>query len=85
VPFNSTLELAINPVPVIATAVAGAPSITEEGVTPPIVGTGFCAGGGLVVPPPPPPHPSINNEHTNPRTSTHVERFIRRPQADNRI
>ena len=62
-PFHCTVELEMNPEPVIVTGVSAEPAMVDEGVIPVMAGTGLEAGGGFVGAdaPPPPPQPVINH------------------------
>jgi hypothetical protein len=77
VPFHCTVELEMNPVPVMTTGVAAEPATVNDGAIEVIVGIGFGVGGGLGGAAIPPPQPLIirRQERTN-AEATHVPCFI---------
>lgn len=58
-PFHCTLELEMNPEPVIVTGVSAEPAMVDEGVIAVMAGAGLEAGGGFVGADAPPPQPVI--------------------------
>jgi hypothetical protein len=76
-PFHCTVELEMNPEPVIVTDMSVEPATAEDGVIAVMAGTGFELGAGFAGAVDPPPQPVTNQMQDRTEAErTHVARFI---------